>query len=107
MANLPSALPPEIVSALREGRQLEAIKLLRKTTGLGLVETKALIDAFLRSQAPVQAKAKAHNKIKISVTAPPPRDRNLSPGEVPHSTGGPWAIMLMVAAAVVAYLWLR
>ena len=105
MPKLPDSLPPEIISALREGRQLEAIKLLRKTTGLGLVETKALIDAFLRSQAPVRAKAL--NKIKISVHGPPPRMKGLSPGEVPHSTGGPWAIMLMIAAALVAYLWLR
>ncbi len=105
MPNLPESLPPEILNALRQGRQLEALKLLRTTTGLGLVETKALIDAFLRSQAPTQAKA--HDKIKISMAPPRPRDKNLSPGEVPRSQGGPWAVMLMIAAALIGYLWLR
>ena len=112
MPKLPDSLPPEILTALREGRQLEAIKLLRKTTGLGLAETKSLIDSFLRSQAPVQAKAKAVNPLKIAVHAPKPRVAvhipqrisGLSPGEVPRDSGGPWLLLVVIGAMIAAWL---
>jgi hypothetical protein len=42
-------LPPDVLVALRQGHALEAIKLLRQATGLGLKESKELIDAHLRA----------------------------------------------------------
>jgi ribosomal protein L7/L12 len=45
-------LPPDVLKALESGRTIDAIKRLRKATGLGLAEAKAVIDAHRRSQPP-------------------------------------------------------
>ena len=45
-------LPPDVLKALASGRTIDAIKRLRKATGLGLAEAKAVIDAHKRSQPP-------------------------------------------------------
>ena len=37
-------LPEEVLSAIENGRKIEAIKLLRKATGLGLANAKVLVD---------------------------------------------------------------
>jgi len=37
-------LPPEVVKAIALGRKIEAIKLLRESTGLGLANAKVLVD---------------------------------------------------------------
>ncbi len=102
----PSPLPPDIANALRSGNLLEAIKLLRKSKGVGLAEAKQLIEAHMRatnlgSTAPGHAPKVAH-KLEM-----PRRPSSLSPGEVPRSSAGPWAIILMIAVAVVAFLWLQ
>ena len=38
------AVEPELVNLIRQGNQLEAIKLYRAHTGVGLAEAKAAID---------------------------------------------------------------
>ena len=43
-------LPPEVVAAIESGRTIEAIKLLRQSTGIGLVEAKEAVDQYVRSQ---------------------------------------------------------
>ena len=48
MDRTPSKLPPEVLEAVKGGRQIEAIKLLRQSTGLGLADAKQLIDAHAR-----------------------------------------------------------
>jgi ribosomal protein L7/L12 len=45
-------LPPDVLKALDSGRTIDAIKRLRKATGLGLAEAKAVIDAHKRNQPP-------------------------------------------------------
>jgi ribosomal protein L7/L12 len=45
-------LPPDVLKAIQSGRTIDAIKRLRKSTGLGLAEAKAVIDAHLRNQPP-------------------------------------------------------
>lgn len=40
----PPELPPEAVAAMRAGRKIEAIKIVREHTGLGLAEAKALVE---------------------------------------------------------------
>jgi hypothetical protein len=40
-------LPPEAVSALERGEMIEAIKIVRQVTGLGLKESKDAVDAHL------------------------------------------------------------
>ena len=41
-------LPSEVVDAIKEGRKIEAIKLLRIATGMGLANAKVLVDAGAR-----------------------------------------------------------
>lgn len=40
----PSGLPPSVVIALRQGNKIEAIKLYREATGVGLKEAKEAIE---------------------------------------------------------------
>ncbi|MEO6065977.1 MAG: ribosomal protein L7/L12, partial [Lysobacterales bacterium] len=48
-------LPDDVVEVARRGNFIEAIKLLRAATGLGLKESKELIDAFKRGDADASA----------------------------------------------------
>jgi len=45
-------LPPEVIRAIEQGRKIEAIKLLREATGLGLANAKVLVDKAGRQHAP-------------------------------------------------------
>ncbi|HEY4371122.1 MAG TPA: hypothetical protein VGN52_04295 [Burkholderiales bacterium] len=39
-------LPPEVIGALQRGDTIDAIRLLRDATGLGLKESKEMVDAY-------------------------------------------------------------
>jgi hypothetical protein len=45
-----SDLPPEVIRAIKLGKKIEAIKLLRDATGLGLANAKVLVDKAAREQ---------------------------------------------------------
>ena len=45
-------LPPEVISAIQKGRKVEAIKILREETGLGLANAKVLVDRAYREYGP-------------------------------------------------------
>jgi hypothetical protein len=45
-------LPSEVLRAIEQGRKIEAIKLLREATGLGLANAKVLVDKAGRQHAP-------------------------------------------------------
>jgi hypothetical protein len=45
-------LPPEVIRAIEQGRKIEAIKLLREATGLGLANAKVLVDKAGRQHGP-------------------------------------------------------
>lgn len=94
-AGTPAGLPPSAVRALREGLKIEAIKLTREHTGLGLKEAKDLVEAHERTM-PATADS----------LSPLP---GLSPGEVPRSSGRIWwvLILLAVAAGLAWRFWLR
>ena len=79
-------LPADVVDALQRGKKVEAVRLLRQHTGLGLKEAKDAVD-----RAGIAASIQAGD---------------LSPGEVPRSTLGNWLAAAAVAA-VVAYYFLR
>lgn len=49
------SLPPDVIRAIEQGRKIEAIKLLREATGLGLANAKVLVDKSSREHAPKQA----------------------------------------------------
>lgn len=43
-------LPGDVLRAIEQGRKVEAIKLLREATGLGLANAKVLVDKAARQQ---------------------------------------------------------
>jgi len=45
-------LPPQVMHALKAGRKIEAIKLLREARGIGLAEAKDAVDSVLLTQPP-------------------------------------------------------
>ena len=79
-------MPPAAVDALRSGNKIEAIRLVREHTGLGLKAAKDKVDGF-EAQMPDSAVP-----------------GGLSPGEV-RGTGGalPWVVGVGVAAAVTYF----
>jgi len=131
------SLPPDVVEALKLGKPIEAIKRLRKSTGMGLAEAKALVDAFSagntayqrpgrrsrnRSTAdnavpPVPAPAgpgMASEEMVERREAPPPNDdlsgmtlRSLGLGEVQHSNAAFWLVIFLLIVALVGYVLLR
>ena len=100
-------LPPEAVAALRSGNKIEAIKLIREKSGIGLAEAKAVVDAFDRVRG-VAAGAKVGMQAKVTAADPhAPQRAGLSPGEVPRGSGS-WKFAVAIAIVVVlAVLWSR
>ena len=45
-------LPAEVIRAIEQGRKIEAIKILREETGLGLANAKVLVDRAHRTHGP-------------------------------------------------------
>jgi len=102
-------LTPEAVAALRNGNKIEAIRLMREKSGIGLAEAKAVVEAFERVSAiPANAKVVMKQAIHVKrgapvdLESPPP---GLSPGEMPRGAGS-WRTALAIAVAIaVAILW--
>jgi len=97
----PQNLPPEVADALAKGNLIEAIKLLRQRTNLGLAEAKDLIVA-LQKQGNVKVGMTTHSR---KVPGPAHREGiqhrpGLSPGEVPRRSGGAIAVAIVLAALV-------
>ncbi len=80
-------LPRPVADALQRGNKIDAIRLLRQHTGMGLKEAKNAVDA-------------AHQPATR-------RAGGLSPGEVPPSRGGVWWIVVIALAAAGGYYLLR
>jgi ribosomal protein L7/L12 len=79
-------LPPEVLSALEQGNKIEAIRLMREKTGLGLKEAKEAVDAYDHTNA---------------------NAGGLSPGEVPATSTGMWWIAALIVAVLIGYFLLR
>ena len=45
-------LPSDVVAAIAQGRKIEAIKILRESTGLGLANAKVLVERAWRTHGP-------------------------------------------------------
>lgn len=54
MTNARSGIPDSAIVALNQGQKLEAIKLVRESTGLGLKEAKEAVEAYIASQPHLQ-----------------------------------------------------
>lgn len=79
-----STLPPEVLSALQQGKKIEAIRLLREKTGLGLKDAKEAVEF-------IQAKGDGMPAFR-------------SPGEVAKSSNTLWLAAALVALVVLGYL---
>jgi hypothetical protein len=109
MANPPKSLPPEVIDALRRGNKIEAIRRLRTATHLGLAEAKDQVDEYELETAadrPMSSNA-ASSAVRVPYATATPRDPKLSPGEVPRTSHGLTLVMLIVAAAIVGWLYAR
>lgn len=58
-------LPEQAIAALNLGRKIEAIKIVRESTGLGLKEAKNLVDAYVTTQPRLQGKLAATTTVTI------------------------------------------
>ena len=84
-----SSVPPAVLAALHQGHKIEAIRLLREHSGLGLKEAKDVVDALPRTAGrPAQA-------------------GDLAPGEVRRSTGGLRVVVVLVLLGLALAWWLR
>jgi hypothetical protein len=86
-------LPPEALDALRQGNPIQAIKLVREATGVGLAEAKAIVD-----EVQLNLPSGIGSVRRASV--------RLAPGEVPRgSAGAKWAVVIaaIVAAVLIGF----
>ena len=80
------ALASNVIEALRRGNKIEAIRLVREQTGLGLKEAKDAVDAYESTH---------------------PKTSSTSPGQVSGGGSGMRWLIALVVAAVVGYYLLR
>ena len=60
------ALPKEVIEVMKSGRKIEAIKLLRNETGLGLKEAKESVEAYLENHAAIKEAFNANKPSGLS-----------------------------------------
>ena len=80
-----NALPPLVIEALQRGEKVQAIRLMREISGVGLKEAKDLVDASPHATA----------------------RSGLSPGEVPRTGRTIWMIVAAVLLAWLLYVAMR
>ena len=74
-------LPSDVVKAIKDGRKIEAIKMLQDSTGLGLANAKVLVDRAYRVHGP---------------------KKKVSPFAVKESSGNGKMVVSLVAVAILA-----
>jgi ribosomal protein L7/L12 len=79
-----TSLPAAVVDALRQGQKIEAIRLLREQTGLGLAQAKHAVETFHVGPGTVTG--------------------GLAPGEEPKSRSAAWGIALLVVVVLLVYM---
>jgi hypothetical protein len=108
MSSDDGSLPPAALDAIKAGHAIEAIKIVREATGLGLKEAKDLVDAYSRgipraSRAPgpmsdrLLATHRANTEVERDTLGVPPEARRLS-----ASLAWLGLVALAVAALAVA-----
>jgi hypothetical protein len=73
-------LPSEVIQAIKDGRKIEAIKILQEATGLGLANAKVLVDRASRTHGP----------------------KKVSPFAVKESSGNGKLVVSLVTVAILA-----
>ncbi|HEX4780339.1 MAG TPA: ribosomal protein L7/L12 [Usitatibacter sp.] len=99
----------EVLNALRTGNKVEAIRLIREKSGMGLAEAKALVDAYDQFKGVAGAAKGTIARHVAGVqqapgTTPLP---GLSPGEEPRGGGALHAVVVIVVAIVLGMLWFK
>lgn len=94
MSIAPDPLPQDVLDELSRGNAINAIKLLRQSSGLGLKEAKDAIDAHPHGHP---SSAPAGNA----------RGRQIAPGEISRKSGAIWWVVAAIVMAAVAYQFLR
>jgi ribosomal protein L7/L12 len=95
---------PAVADALRKGNKIDAIRILREKTGLGLKEAKDAVDRFPTHTID---KTATHEAPKSTQQLSRP---GLAPGEVPRSEGGTgrwWLVALIIIGAIAYYVYER
>ncbi|MEG0939452.1 MAG: hypothetical protein RSE32_10360 [Comamonas sp.] len=96
---IPANAELRIHAAMASGNKLEAVKLLKEATGLGLAEAKERIDEAMQGE-PLNLEAALHQ--------PTPRNAASSaPGEVKSSHGTLWLALILVALAWGAWFYFK
>jgi len=85
-ASMGQSLPPDVVDALQKGQKIEAIRIMREQTGLGLKEAKDSVEGYQQLYRPADG---------------------LSPGQVGDTGSGIWWVIGLVLVCVVGYMVLR
>lgn len=88
-----------IHAAMASGNKLEAVKLLKEATGLGLAEAKERIDEAIQGE-PLNLKAALHHPT-------PPNAASSAPGEVKSSNSILWLALILVALAWGAWFYFK
>ncbi len=81
------SLPLEVISALQRNQKIEAVRLMREQTGLGLKEAKEAVDKYERSRTPAMG--------------------GLSPGQVSETGSTVWRVITVVLVCLAVYLVMR
>lgn len=102
--NASFTLSPAALEALKRGSPLEAIRIIREATGVGLAEAKSIVDQIHKAM-PGGARFSTHKPVAHAHIPRP----GLGPGEVPRSGGpGKWLALIAVGTiAVLAALYFR
>jgi hypothetical protein len=103
----PNWLTPEVIAAIEAGRTLNAIKLLQESTGLGLAEAREAVDQYGRSLKTPEAASAPERDAKLLVDSlranEPSPHGSVSPAAPRKRAGLLWLVLLLVAAAYLAY----
>ena len=94
----PHALPSNVVDALSRGDKIDAIRLLREATGLGLKEAKDVVGVYQGSKLPTPTPTPTSASKRTG----------LAPGQVPASGSQTWVVLTLLGLALAAsYFFLR
>ena len=96
---IPASAELRIHAAMASGNKLEAVKLLKEATGLGLAEAKERIDAAMQSE-PLNLQAALNQPTQ-------PNAASSAPGEVKSSPGILWLALILVALAWGAWFYFK
>jgi len=91
-------LPPAAHAALQRGQVVEAVKLTREATGLGLAEAKQLVDA-------ARARAPEDGSVPGLASAGALFDPMHEPGRVSGGGASRWVALVVVLLCLLAGAW--